>query len=349
MFTAFLSLGLTLLFAELAAANFKRLAPVLEAWDQTKRDPAAIPLIEGVKIDPTKLLWVGGWEKLAALVWAFGTAIPLLAFAAAAHLFLEEPARSANLILGAAVGSNMIALSLAFGLILLSGPITFFRVRTMTSPVFLLLATVAFAFVCLNKRITLWEGGILLSLIVAYGFYFRRFSGEWKYYERAHAEHSLVESSEGILPVIAVFCMGAGFFLLSILVAYPLVQELSRSADASGRDPFRIGAHLVALALSLPWLLRSVWALQQSASAKALTLTSISHACLLNVLLLPGVAAFLGVNQLSSSLVAWYLPALFLYTGVFVSALLVEKETGGLLTWILILSYLVYTGFGLIL
>lgn len=347
MLTAFLSLGLTLLFAELASANFKRLAPVLEAWDQTKRDPAAAP-VEAGKIDPAILLWTGGWEKLAALVWALGTAIPLLAFATAAHLFLENPARSSNLILGAAVGSNVIALSLAFALILISGPITFFRVRTMTSPVFLLLATVAFAYVCLNQRISVWEGGILLLLVVAYGFYFRRFSSEWKYYERAHADHSLVESAEGILPVLAVFCMGAGFFLLAVLVAYPLVQELSANVDASGRDPFRMGSHLVALALSLPWLLRSALALQQSASGKALTLTSISHACLLNVLLLPGVGAFLGMEELSASLLSWYLPALFVYTAVFVSALLVEKESGGILTWVLILSYLVYTALGLI-
>lgn len=343
MFTALLSLTFTLLFAELASANFKRLAPVLEAWDQTKRNLAQAGA-EPAKMDPSKLLWTGGWEKLAVLVWAFGTSIPLLAFAIAAHIFLDDPVRSGNFILGSAIGSNVIALSLAFGLILLSGPVTFFRVRSITSPVFLLLATVAFTYVSLNRRITPWEGVCLLILVVAYGFYFRRFSSEWKYYERAYSDQSLVESSEGILPVVAVLCMGAGFFFLSVLVAYPLVQELARAADASVHDEFSIGVHLVAFALSLPWLLRSVLSLQQSASARALTLTSISHACLLNVLLLPGIAAFLGLRELSTSMVAWYLPALLIYTGVFVSTLLIEKESGGALTWVLIASYLVYTG-----
>jgi cation:H+ antiporter len=342
MLPSLLSLGFLLLFAEFASANFKRLAPVLEAWDQSKEGPA------GIAAELTPLRWLGGWEKLAVMVWALGVSIPLLAFALACHLFLQNPALAGNLILGSTVGANVISLSLGFGLVLLSGPITFFRVRSITSPVFLLLATVVFLYTCLDNRITVVEGFLLLLLIAAYGLYFRNLSSEWKYYERAFARQSLVESSEGFLPILALLCMGVGFFVLAVLVSYPLVTELGAMAGADGGGAFRIGAHLVAIALYAPWIARCLWASREGTTARAITLSSISHACLLNVLLLPALAAFLGAKDLAPSLFSLYLPALFIFTGIFVSTLLIEKEKGGRLPWILILFYLAYTGLGLI-
>lgn len=339
MVTSIISLGLLLLFAEFASANFKRLAPVLEAWDQSKKGQISAPL------ESTVLLWRGGWEKLAAIVWALGSSIPLLAFAAACKLFLTDKTEMANLVLGSAVGSNVIGLSLLFGLALLSGPITFFRVRTVTSPVFLLLVTVAFSYTCLNKQLTIGEGIILFTMLIAYGFYFRRFSSEWKYYERTLTGKSLIESAEGILPILALVCMGIGFFLLAVMAAYPFVLELDKIVG--DRDPFRIGVHLVAFALSLPWLIRCMLSVQASDSAKAITITSISHTCLLNLLLIPALLSFVFQGTLSTALISVHLPVLLFLTGTFVSALLIEKETGGLLTWMLILSYLVYTGIGL--
>lgn len=340
MVASLFSLGFLLFFAEIASANFKRLAPVLEAWDQTRK--AIAPSTE-----TPALTWIGGWEKLAAMVWALGVSIPLLAFALAAHLFLEEPGLAGNLIVGSALGGNVIGLSLGFGLVLFSGPITFFRVRTITSPVFLLLATVVFTYACLNKRLSLVEGSILLVLAVAYGFYFRRFSSEWKHYERAFARQSLVESSEGFLPILALLCMGVGFFLLAVVVSYPFVTELGRLAHQEGHEAFRVGAHLVAFLLYAPWLFRCLLANWESPTTKAVTLSSIGHACLLNVLLVPALAAFLGARDLSSSLISLYLPVLFAFTGIFASALLVEKEKGGKLPWVLIVFYLAYTGLGL--
>ncbi|RZA06742.1 MAG: hypothetical protein EOP11_09540 [Proteobacteria bacterium] len=343
MVGALLSLGFLLLFAEMASANFKRLAPVLEAWDQAKKNPAA-PAADGPNLFP----WMGGWEKLAALVWAVGVSIPLLAFTLGCHLFLENRGEAANFIFGTVVGSNVIGLTLAFAFVLLTGPLTFFRVRTVTSPVFLLMATVVFTYCCLNYKVNLWEGTILLVLLAAYGIYFRRFSSEWKYYERTFARKSLIESSEGFLPILAVGCMAVGFFLLAVITSYPLVQELGRMTgpEASGPHAFKIGAHLVAFALASPWLLRCLLTSQEGTTSKAVTLSSISHACLLNVLLLPGMAAFLGARDLAPSLLSFHLPMLFLLTGIFVAALLTEKEKGGKLPWVLMLLYLVYTGLG---
>ena len=344
MVGALISLGFLLLFAEIASANFKRLAPVLEAWDQLKKTP------NPETGEPSNLFpWMGGWEKLAALVWAVGVSIPLLAFALACHLFLENSSEAANFVVGTLVGSNVIGLTLAFGFVLLSGPLTFFRVRTVTSPVFLLLATVVFTYSCLNYRINMWEGLLLLVLLAAYGIYFRKFSSEWKYYERTFARKSLLESTEGFLPILAVLCMGVGFFLLAVLVSYPLVQELGRMVGPDGGPAraFKIGAHLVAFTLAAPWLLRCLLTTQEGTTSKAVTVSSISHACLLNVLLLPAMAAFLGARDLAPSLLSLHLPTLFLLTGVFVAALLTEKERGGKLPWVLMALYLVYTGLGL--
>jgi len=341
MLASIFSLGFLLLFAEIASANFKRLAPVLEAWDQARKASLNGP------VDSNPFFWLGGWEKLAAMIWALGISIPLLAFALACHLFLGEPAVAGNLILGSALGGNMIGLSLGFGLVLLSGPITFFRVRSITSPVFLLLATVIFVHTCLNFQLSIIEGILLLLLLAAYGIYFRRFSSEWKTYERAFARQSLVDSSEGILPILAVLCMGMGFFLLAVLVAYPFVQELGSMAGGKESDAIKIGAHLVAFLLYAPWLVRCLLASRAGSTAKAATISSISHSCLLNVLLLPALAAFLGAGYLAPSLISLHLPALFIFTGIFVATLLIEKEKGGRLPWILILFYLGYTGLGL--
>ncbi len=341
MFSVLVSFGLLLLFADFSSANFKRLAPVLEAWDQSRSS-------SGSPAETNPLPWVGGWEKLAAMVWAFALSIPLLAFAVGCYVFLNNPVQAGNFILGTAVGTNIIGLSLVFGIVMLSGPLTFFRVRTVTSPVFLLIATVVFAFACLNQVISVGEALIMLLLSFGYGIYFRRFSSEWKHYERTFAGASLVEATEGILPVIALLCMGIGFFLLAVLVSYPLVQELARGAESTNLGPFRMGAHIVAFGVSLPWLLRSLLHVRSSTSSKALTITSISHSCLLNVLLLPALAALFGAQDLAPELLSVHWPVLLVLTGVFVSALLIEKEEGGKLPYFLIAGYLVYTGFGLL-
>jgi Ca2+/Na+ antiporter len=341
MLTALASLAFLLMFAEFASANFKRLAPILEAWEQSKSNPTT-------NMEANPFPWIGGWEKLAALVWAFALSIPLLAFALGCYVFLDDLAESGNFVIGTAVGSNIIGLSVAFALVLLSGPITFFRVRAISSPVFVLLATVVFAYACLNNRISMSEALIMLLLAGAYGLYFRRFSSEWKHYESKFAERSLVESAEGFLPIIAVLCMGIGFFLLAVLVSYPLVQELSRLAANSDIGPFRIGAHLMSFAVSLPWLIRCIFHIQSGPTSKALTITSIGHSCLLNVLLLPAVAALLGARDLAPELISVHLPVQVTLTGIFVAALLIEKEKGGKLPYVLIGSYLVYTGFGLL-
>jgi Ca2+/Na+ antiporter len=187
-------------------------------------------------------------------------------------------------------------------------------------------------------------------LAVAYGIYFRRFSSEWKHYERTFAGkgRSMLEATEGILPVVALICMGIGFFLLAVLVSYPFVQELSRQAESTDMGSFRVGAHVVAFAVSLPWLIRCVLHVRSGPSSKAITITSISHACLLNMLLLPAFAALIGVRDLAPELLSVHLPALLFLTGVFVSALLIEKEKGGKLPYFLIAAYLVYTAAGLL-
>ena len=335
-----LSLFFLLLFAEIASANFKRLAPVLEALEHA--GSAQPSTASGQPV------WTGGWEKLAAMVWALGASIPLLAFATATHLFLGNSAISGNLIMGAAVGANVIGLSLGFGLVLFSGPITFFRVRTVTSPVFLLVATVIFIYAALNNRISWMEGVILLFLVLAYGLYFRRFSSEWKQYERAFSRQSILDSAEGILPVLAILCMGVGFFLLAVIVAYPLVMHLGGLVGGEVADGFRIGAHLVALAVSFPWLLRCLFSVKEGSSSKAMTISGISHSCLLNVLLLPALASFFGLWNLAPAMLYLHLPALFLFTGIFVATLLIEKEQGGRLPWVLLVFYLAYTGLGLV-
>ena len=343
MFTVLASSGLLLLFADFSSANFKRLAPVLEAWEQSRSGSG------GAATEKNPLPWVGGWEKLAAMVWAFALSIPLLAFALGCYLFLNDPVEAGNFIVGAAVGSNIIGLTLVFSLVMLSGPLTFFRVRTVTSPVFLLVASVVFAYACLNQVISWGEALLMLALALAYGVYFRRFSSEWKHYQRTFTGGSLLEATEGVLPVIALLCMGLGFFLLAVLVSYPLVQELARQAKGTDLGAFRIGAHVVAFGVCLPWLIRSVLNVRSGTSSKAITITGISHACLVNVLLLPALAALFGVRDLAPELLSVHLPVMLFLTGVFVSALLIEKEEGGKLPYFLLFAYLVYTCLGLFL
>jgi Ca2+/Na+ antiporter len=342
MLTALVSLFFLLLFAEIASANFKRLAPVLEAWENSRSASRQAPT------GPGQMPWAGGWEKLAALFWALGASIPLLAFATASNIFLRGSDVSGNLVMGATLGFNVVGLSLGFGLVLFSGPITFFRVRTVTSPVFLLIATVAFTYTCLNNRISWSEGSMLLLLILAYGLYFRRFSSEWKQFERAFGGQSVLGTSEGLLPVLALLCMGVGFFLLAVIVAYPFVMHLDALIGKQVEDGFRIGSHLVALAVCFPWLMRCLFSVKDGASSKAMTISAISHSCLLNVLLVPALVSFLGASNLAPSMLAVHLPVLLLFTGIFVAALLVEKEKGGRLPWLLLIFYLAYTGLGLL-
>lgn len=343
MISVLFSLAFLLLFAEFSSANFKRLAPVLEAWDQSKKNPGA-----GGDSTTNPFPWLGGWEKLAAMVWAVALSIPLLAFALGCHIFLPDRVQSGNFVLGAAIGSSIIGLSVAFAIVMLSGPLTFFRVRSITSPVFVLLATVVFSYACLNSFISWGEALIMLVLTGAYGLYFRRFSSEWKHYESKFAGRSLVESAEGMLPMVAVLCMGIGFFLLAVLVSYPLVQGLAHLAETTDMGTFRMGAHVMAFAVSLPWLARCIYHIRSGTTSKALTITSISHTCLLNVLLLPAIAALLGVRDLAPELLSVHLPVLLTLTGIFVAALLIEKEEGGKLPYVLIAVYLVYTVIGLL-
>jgi Ca2+/Na+ antiporter len=330
---AAISLIVLLVFAEISAANFKRLAPILEAWDHNKRQ-----LTE----------WHGGWEKLAVLCWSAGTAIPLLAFALACQFFLPVKEVAYTLAIGSAVGSNIIALSLCFGILLAAGPMSFFRIRTITSPIFLLFATLSFTFTTLNQKISTVEGLVLLALVVAYGFYFRRFSSEWKYYERSQSTH-LIESSEGVLPLVAVLCMGLGFFILAVLAAYPFVQYLYHLVYIGKTTDARLAVHVVALLLASPWVLRIILSEDSSDSARAMAMTALSHTCLLNILFLPGIMALFFSPAISLRVVAIDLPALLLFTSTFVASLLIEKEKGTVFTLVLLGSYLLYTGLGVFL
>ncbi len=337
MLTGILSLGLLVLFSELASANMKRLAPVLEAWDQSRKQDPTIP----TEKDP--IAWIGGWEKLAATVWALALCLPILAFSLACFFFLPDSEHAGNLLLGTAIGGNVVGLSLGFGFLLISGPLTFFRVRTITSPVFLLLATVVFIYACLNLEIRWMEGVVLLLLLVAYGFYFRRFSSEWKYYERAFARESLVESSEGIFPILAISCMAIGFFFIAVVSAFPLISHLQYWLQKEKFSAFQMGTHFVALALYSPMLIRSIFIPREGTSWKAMAISSISHACVLNVLLLPAIASFFLSFTLDTNTVSLHFPALFIFTAIFVSALLIEKEKGGKLPVALLLAFATYT------
>lgn len=340
MIAALISFFFLILFAELASANIKRLAPVLEAWEQSRKQVVAQALAQ------QPYHWLGGWERLSALFWALGQSLPLLAFSIACYWFLENRQLAVNLSYGSFMGFNIVALSVMFSLVLFSGPLTFFRVRSVASPVFLLLATLVFTYCCLNQTISTLEGVLLLLLIAAYGIYFRTFSQEWKHFEKSYASEALLESAEGLLPVAAVFCMGCGFFGMAVLAAFPFVRQLSIYLQGDYQNAFRIGIHFIALGLSIPSVFRTMQISKKGSIGKAIAVSSISHSCLLNVLLVPGLIAFLGRSDLSPKMLLFHLPVLLAFTGTFVSTLLIEKETGGKLTWILLLLYLAYFSVG---
>lgn len=336
------SLFFLLFFSELSAENFKRLAPILEARDERARQKAAAA--EGLESP-----FQGGWEKLAALSWTIGVSLPFLAFSAGCHFFLPRVAVVDNLVIGSAVGNNILALSLVFGLVLLKGPLTFFRVRSLTSPVFLLLAAVAFVLTGLNERITSLEGTLLILLTLAYGFYFRSFSSEWKHFEKAKSSPQLLESSEGILPFIAVICLAIGFFALAVLVSFPFVRGIFMAVDAGKITSTQTAVYIVAPLLSLPWLLKALQSIRGNPTVKARTISNITHGCLLNILFVPGINALVTDRYLAPQFVEVHFVALLVATGVFVVSLLIEKEEGGILSPLLIAFYLLYTGIGFLL
>jgi hypothetical protein len=326
--------------SELAAANFKRLAPVLEALEQ-KRSP-------GNQVEATEhtFLWAGGWEKLAVLCWALGSAMPYIAFSLGVLFFIPNQQTEGDLIVGLTMGANILALSLSFGLIMSRGHLSFFRIRSMTSPIFLLLATVAFSLVCINNRISRLEGATLVAIGISYGIYFRRFSSEWKSYERHHASRSLLEATEGIMPAVAVTCMGLGFTVLAVLFSYTFVRWTSVSDVATHST---LALHIVAPVLALPSILRALHTRKLSDTGTALTLTGITHVCLLNTLLLCGSIALVRPLVVNAALTRVDLAALLCLTGVFAATLMIEKERDHGLSWTLILAFLVYTGVGLFL
>ncbi len=342
MLVTLASLLLLIIFSELSAENFKRLAPLLEARDDRLRRSEE-------PVGAADTLLAGGWGKLGALSWTIGTTIPFLVFSLACHLFLPRGEIADNLVIGSAVGNNVIALSLVFGLAMMRGSLTFFRIRSLTSPVFLLLAAMAFTFTALNLRITPGEGAILLLLTAAYGFYFRSFSTEWKHFERDHPVTALLDSDDGALPVVAIICLAIGFFVLALITAWPFVRTLHQLVESNGVAPSKLAVHGVALALSLPWLVRAVLSLRGTPAQRTRTLSSISHACLLMILFLPGLNALLHTRELRPAFVSLHLPVLLLITGIYVASLLIEKEKGGFLPAFLLVFYAVYTGVGLFL
>lgn len=333
------SLLLLLALSELASANFKRLAPILEAWKQ-KNTPGS----EGEILENT-FIWTGGWEKLAVLCWAVGSALPFIVFTLASLFFIPSDSISGDLVVGTTLGGNIVALSLIFGLLLSQGKLSFFRIRTITSPIFLLLATVIFAVLCLDARLSRPEGLLLVTLGIAYGFYFRRFSSEWKSYERHHASRSLLEATEGVLPVLAVGCMGLGFTVLAVLFSYPFVSWVYLGAGSNSFSALAI--HIVAPLLALPSIVRAFYNIRQTDSAKALTLTGITHTCLLNTLFLCSAMALYKSLPIAASILRVDLAVLLCLTGIFAATLLIEKERGRALSWALILGFLVYTGVGI--
>ncbi|NUM88043.1 MAG: hypothetical protein HUU37_02460 [Bdellovibrionales bacterium] len=336
------SLLLLIIFSELSAENFKRLAPLLEARDDRLLRATA-------PAGAADALLAGRWGKLGALSWTVGTTIPFLVFSLACHLFLPRNETADNLVIGTAVGNNVIALSLVFGLAMMRGSLTFFRIRSLTSPVFLLLAAMAFTFTALNLRITPGEGAVLLLLTAAYGFYFRSYSTEWKHFERENPVTTLIDADDGALPVIAVICLAVGFFVLALLSAWPFVRTIYALAETGEIGASKLAVHGVALALSLPWLLRAVLSVRGSAAQRTRTLSSISHACLLMILFLPGLNAVLHARDLRPAFATLHLPVLLLITGIYVVSLLIEKEKGGILPAFLLVFYAVYTGVGLFL
>lgn len=333
------SLLLMLLFAELSAACLKRIAPFLSAWIKTQSDGESSS--QGDDLPPT-------WGRIAILAWSIGGMVPILAFSLATILFLPSRQSTAtDLSIGAMIGGNVIALGLLFGLILYSSRLTFFRIRTMSSPIFLFLGTFAFILVTLDAKISMIEGIALWGMALAYSFYFRAYSSDWRYYQR-HSNDAAPELAGGFLPILAIVCMALGFFTFAVLVAYPFLQWLVVFAGANGYSDLVMGTNLVALLLAFPWIIRVLFTLGSSATQKAINVTNITHTCFLNLMFLPGVIALVAPIDLSADLLRVDLPVLLFFTGVFAATLLIEKQQGRALPGLIVLTYFVYLATGVL-
>lgn len=326
-----------LVFSELSASCFRRLTPLLEAWSNERTKTGNIDSDDRV-----------GWERLALVSWAIAISIPLLSFTVSAYFFANSKLQASDFITGTLVGSNVIALAIGFAFIQLSGPIKFFRIRSINSPLFLLLATLVFVVCSLNARITIFEGGLLLAIALAYVMYFRRFSTEARYQQRMMRKRAS-ELEPNLLAVLAVACMGIGFFGFAIIACYPLLSFIQtlRFANATGYGVFAI--HFVAVFLSLPWMTRILLSLFTSSTRRAFLVTNLTHACLFNLLILPGVMALLMPLSVNSGFIQYDMPFLLIVTVVFVCTLLIEKERSKYFPWVLLGSYLVYSAIGLVL
>ena len=340
---AALSLAGLLLFSELSAACFRRLSPFLEAWSKSRRAMELGETLEAAESPPKR-----DWQNTAILAWAFAGTIPLLAFSVSCMLFLDHQLnQTRNFISGALVGSNIVALGLLFGLILFSSQLTFFRIRTMTSPVFLFLATIAFVFASLDWKISFVEGAALWALAVGYAFYFRSFSSEWEYYQR-HSNDAAEEFAGGLLSVFAVLCMGFGFLLCAILSVYPFAAWMAVFGAHNGYSSVMLGAQVIALLLAFPWLIRVLFTLGLSDTQKARSISSITHSCLLNILFLPGILAVFQPLEIGREMLLMDIPALLFFTGTFVATLLIEKQEGRALPSFIILAYILYVATGVL-
>ena len=290
----------------------------------------------------------GHWEKLAILAWAFAGTIPLLAFSSTCMLFLDPDANSTrNFIGGAIAGSNIVALGLLFGLVLYSSPLTFFRIRTMASPVVLFLATILFVLACLDAKISLLEGAALWALATGYAIYFRAYSSEWKYYQR-HSNDAAGQVAMGFLPVLSVLSMAFGFLLIAVIVAYPFASWIAAFGARNHFSGVMLGAQVVAPLLTFPWLIRILFSLGSSDTQKARSISSITHTCLLNILFLPGFLGFFRPLGLGRDMLMIDLPVLLFFTCTFVCTLLIEKQEGRALPSFIIIAYLVYIATGVL-
>lgn len=328
---AALSLIGLLLFSELSAASFRRLAPFLEAYARNVATDG----------DPKR-----GWEKLALVSWAFAATVPLLAFCLCVIFFMDHQVHSSrSFILGAVIGSNVLSLGLLFGLILFSSPLSFFRIRTMNSPVFLFLGTLAFLITCLDNKISALEGIFLLILALAYAVYVRAFSTEWKFHQKL-SNDAAEEVAGGILSVVSIFCLAFGFLLFAILVAWPFASWLSVFGAKNQVSSVILGVHVIATILCFPWLVRTLFTLGSSDSQKARSISGITHSGILNVLLLPGFLALFQPLEVHPAMLGIDLPVLLFFTGLFVSTLMIEKQEGRALPAFILVAYLAYVGSG---
>lgn len=337
---AILSLLLFLGFAELSAVCLKRLAPFLAAWlgDSLDTSASGESMIEA---HPT-------WGRLAILGWAIGGMVPLLAFALGALLYFpDSPQTAMNLFMGATIGGNIIAVGLLFGLILYSSQLTFFRIRTMSSPIFLFLGTIAFIVVALDAKISKLEGVSLWLIAVAYAFYFRSYSSDWRYYQRQRKDATAAVPG-GFLVVLSIVCMGAGFFVLAALSSYPFLMWLLNFGVRNSYSDLLLGTTFMALLLNFPWILRVLFTLGASSTQKAMSVTNITHTCFLNLLLLPGIIALLAPIDIAPELLNIDIPVLFFFTGVFAATLLIEKQEGRVLPGLIIFLYFIYLATGVL-